>query len=98
MDPFADVVIKELNDMRQAVMRTAVAVRNMAVMSEEDAVKADAARIEAAEARYKTSAEVLGKLIADPAGRALLERIAQGQAATAPGIARRRRWQAGRWT
>ena len=81
-------VIKELNGMRESVLRSAVAVRNMAVMVDEEAVKADAKQLEAAQERYKASAAAVDKLITDAASRALLDKIAAGEAATAPGMAR----------
>jgi len=81
-----NVVTKELNDMRQAVMRVAVAVRNVSVMTNEDEVNNEIKHIDAANAEYQESAAALGKMMTDGAGKALLGKIAAGQAATAPGV------------
>ncbi|HZW21531.1 methyl-accepting chemotaxis protein [Noviherbaspirillum sp.] len=83
-----NVVTKELNDMRQAVMRVAVAVRNVSVMTNEDEVNNEIKHIDAANAEYQESAAALGKMMTDGAGKALLGKIAAGQAATAPGVDR----------
>ncbi|WP_420476732.1 methyl-accepting chemotaxis protein [Noviherbaspirillum sp. ST9] len=81
-----NVVIKELNDMRQAVMLVAVAVRNVSVMTNEDEVTAEIKQISSANAEYQDSAAALGKLMTDGAGKAALAKIAAAQAATAPGV------------
>ena len=81
-----NVVTKELNDMRQAVMRVAVAVRNVSVMTNEDEVNNEIKQLNAANAEYLESAAALGKMMTDSAGKALLAKIAAGQAATAPGV------------
>ena len=83
-----NVVIKELNDMRQSVMRVAVAVRNASVMTNEEEVINEIKQIEAANTEYQESVATLGKVINDTDGKALLDKIAAGQAATAPGIER----------
>ncbi|HYC43092.1 MAG TPA: methyl-accepting chemotaxis protein [Noviherbaspirillum sp.] len=81
-----NVVIKELNDMRQAVMLVAVAVRNVSVMTNEDEVNAEIKQIGAANAEYQESAAALAKLIVDASGKATLAKITEAQAATAPGV------------
>ncbi|MGH8807013.1 MAG: methyl-accepting chemotaxis protein [Noviherbaspirillum sp.] len=81
-----NVIIKELNDMRQAVMLVAVAVRNVSVMTNEDEVNAEVKQIDVSNAEYKQSAAALGAMIKDEARKALLTKIAAGQAATTPGV------------
>ncbi|GAB3547716.1 methyl-accepting chemotaxis protein [Noviherbaspirillum agri] len=81
-----NVVIKELNDMRQAVMRVAVGVRNVSVMTEEDEVNAEVKQIEEANAAYKESNATLTSMIKDATGKELLARIAAGQTATTTGV------------
>ncbi|GIZ52996.1 methyl-accepting chemotaxis protein [Noviherbaspirillum aridicola] len=81
-----DVIVKHLNDMRQAVMRTAVSVRNVSVMTNEDDVNAEVKQIEAAGAQYRESAEALAKMITDESSRALLTKVEAARVATAPGV------------
>jgi methyl-accepting chemotaxis protein len=81
-----NVVTRELNDMRQAVMLAAVAVRNVSVMTNEDEVNNEIKQISAANTEYQESMAVLARMIIDPDAKALLSRIAAGQAATAPGV------------
>jgi methyl-accepting chemotaxis protein len=81
-----NVVIKELNDMRQSVMIMAVAVPNVAMMTNEDEVTAEVKQIDAAVAEYKQSVAIVSSVIKSDAGKALLTKIAAGQAATAPGV------------
>ncbi|HEY0846867.1 MAG TPA: methyl-accepting chemotaxis protein [Noviherbaspirillum sp.] len=81
-----NVVIKELNDMRQSVMLVAVAVRNMSVMTNEDEVNSEAKVVTAANTEYSDSVAVLGRMITDATGKAMLAKIAAGQAATTPGV------------
>ena len=81
-----NVVIKELNDMRQAVMLVAVAVRNVSVMTNEDEVNSEIKHIDAANAEYQESAAALAKSITDASAKASLAKIATAQAATAPGV------------
>ena len=81
-----NVITKELTDMRQAVMQVAVAVRNISVMTDEDAVNNEIKQMSAAEAEYQASMAALSKLIKDAAGKALLAKIETGQTATKPGV------------
>jgi methyl-accepting chemotaxis protein len=81
-----DAIIKHLGDMRQSVMRVAVSVRNVSVMTNEPDVLAEVKQIEVANGQYKESANALSVLIKDDAGKALLAKVAQGQAATTPGV------------
>ena len=81
-----NVVVKELNDMRQAVMLVAVAVRNMSVMTNEDEVAAETGQIGTANAEYGSSANALAAMIKDETGKAMLAKVAAGQAAAAPGV------------
>ena len=82
----SNVIIKELTDMRQAVMLAAVGVRNVSVMTDEDAVNNEIKQMSAADAEYQGSMAALGKLITDTTGKALLAKIEAGQAATKPGV------------
>ncbi|OWW22011.1 chemotaxis protein [Noviherbaspirillum denitrificans] len=81
-----NVVIKELNDMRQSVMLVAVAVRNVSVMTNEDEVNAEIKHISAANTEYQESAAALSKLITDATAKAALAKIETARAATAPGV------------
>ncbi|HVK95495.1 MAG TPA: methyl-accepting chemotaxis protein [Noviherbaspirillum sp.] len=83
-----NAIIKELNDMRQSVMRTAVGVRNISVMTNEDDVKAEVKQINAANAEYKDSAAALDALINDTQGKSLLTNIESRRTTTAPEIAK----------
>ena len=83
-----NAIIKELNDMRQSVMRTAVGVRNISVMTNEDDVKTEVKQINAANAEYKDSAAALDALIKDTQGKSLLTNIESRRTATAPEIAK----------
>jgi methyl-accepting chemotaxis protein len=81
-----NVIVKELNDMRQAVMIVAVAARNVAMMTNEDEVNAEVKQIEAANAEYAASMGTLGTIIKSDKGKAILAKIAAAQAATAPEV------------
>ena len=81
-----NVVTKELNDMRQAVMRVAVGVRNIAMMTEEEEVNAEIKQIDLARAGYKESSTKVIALIKDGTGKALLDKIAAAQGVTVPGV------------
>jgi methyl-accepting chemotaxis protein len=81
-----DVIIKELNDMRHAVMLVAVSVRNISMMTNEEEVIGEIKYIDAANAEYKESTAALGAMIKDDARKAFLTRIAAGQAATTPSV------------
>jgi methyl-accepting chemotaxis protein len=77
-----DVVIKELNDMRQAVMRVAVSVRNVSVMTDQADVTTEIKQIDAANEEYRRSADAITSMIVDNAGKALLAKIVEGEKAT----------------
>jgi methyl-accepting chemotaxis protein len=81
-----NATVKELNDMRQSVMIVAVAVRNIAVATDEEAINAEVKLLEAARKEYQQSTEALGGMVKDAEGKAMLAKIASGEAATMPGI------------
>jgi len=72
--------------MRQSVMRVAVGVRNISVMTNEDEVNAEVKLIDEANAVYNKSSAALTGMIKDAPRKALLDKIAAGQSSTAPGV------------
>ncbi|HEV2611732.1 MAG TPA: methyl-accepting chemotaxis protein [Noviherbaspirillum sp.] len=81
-----NVIIKELNDMRHAVMTVGVVVRNISVMTQEDEIKTEVRLMEAANAEYVQSMQALRALMKSEDQNSLLDKIDAGQAEAKPWI------------
>ena len=80
------VKIKLANTMRDAIRGSADAVRNLALLIEENPVEVDMARIVAERQKYDAAAEPLGKLIGNDAARPLFDKIGEARKRSVPVI------------
>ncbi|WP_334188373.1 methyl-accepting chemotaxis protein [Noviherbaspirillum sp.] len=81
-----NVIVKELNDMRHAVMTVGVVVRNISVMTQEDEIKTEVRLMDAANAEYVQSMQALRALMNSADDKILLDKIDAGQAEAKPWI------------
>ena len=81
-----NVIIKELNDMRHAVMTVGIVVRNISVLTQEDEVKTEVKIMEAANAEYAHSMQALRAIMKSEEDKSLLDKIDAGQAEAKPWI------------
>ena len=79
------VKIRLANSMRDSIQDAATAVRNVALLVDEDGVEAEERRVINARERYDESARQLGAMSSVETGRALLEKIERLHAMAVPG-------------
>ncbi len=78
------VKIKLANTMRDSVRSSADAVRNLALLIEENPVEVDMARIVSERKIYDEASAAMAKLITRDNGKALMEQVAQARARSGP--------------
>ncbi len=80
------VKIRLANSMRDSIQASATAVRNVALLVDEDGMEVEAQRVASARKKYDESAQQFAGMSGDEAGKALLAKIDQARKLTVPGV------------
>ncbi len=80
------VKIRLANSMRDSIQASATAVRNVALLVDEDGMDVEVQRVASARKKYDESAQQLAGMSGDDAGKALLAKIDQARKLTVPGV------------